>query len=155
ETFSEASIQEAYGEGDYLIRAISGRHWIKSKQISIGVPRYQHQNGDSSEQVRALELRLRELELQAQQARESEMRRQHELSLKLIESVGNRDGGNSGPTLNELIVGVRNLRDLSGTNGGTLGSIKEALELVEQVNALRGDQAKEDDGLLSALKPIM
>ena len=154
ETFSEASIQESYGEGDYLIRAISGRHWMKSKQISIGVPRYHH-NGDSSEQVRALELRLRELELQGQQARESEMRRQHELSLKLIESIGSRDGAHGGPTLNELIVGVRNLRDLSGTNGSTLGSIKEALELVEQVNSLRGDQPKEDDGLLSVLKPIV
>lgn len=64
--------------------------------------------------VRALELRCRELELQGQQARESEMRRQHELSLKLIESMGSREGGHEGPTLSELIMGVRSLRDLSG-----------------------------------------
>jgi hypothetical protein len=156
ETFSEASIQESYGEGDYLIRAISGRHWMKSKQISIGAPRQSLQSSGSSEQVRALELRLRELELQAQQARESEMRRQHELSLKLIDSMGSRNVGPVGPTLNELIVGVRNLRDLGGNNHGTtIGSIKETLELVEQVNALRGEQPKEDDRLLSVLKPIL
>ncbi len=118
ETFSEASIQQTHGEGDYLIRAISGRNWIKSKQISIGAASGQHQADGSSEQVRALELRLREIELQSQQSREAETRRQHELTLKLIESIGGRDMGHSGPTLNELISGVRNLRDLSGNNGG-------------------------------------
>ena len=156
ETFSEACIQQAHGEGDYLIRAISGRNWIKSKQISIGAARSgQHQADGSSEQVRALELRLREIELQAQQAREAEMSRQHELTLKLIETIGGREMGHSGPTLDELISGVRNLRDLSGNNGGTLGSIKEALEVVEQMNALRGDHGKEDESLLSALKPVV
>src|SRR5262249_16178663 len=104
--FSEAEIRRLDGAGTYMVRGISGREWIKSITIPIGAPNtVQHENaGGSSEQVRALELRLREIELRAESDRQAREQRNHELLLKMMDNRGNAP---SGPSMVELVSAVK------------------------------------------------
>jgi hypothetical protein len=105
-----------------------------------------------------VELELQKARIQEQEGRMEADRREreqrnHELQLKMLESIGAR-GASAGPSMTELVTAVKSLKDLSG-NGSALASVKEMLDVAEHLNSFRGAQPNEEDGgWLSWLKPI-
>src|SRR5439155_3722575 len=88
--------------------------------------------------------------LEMERDRQAREQRNHELQLKMLEALGGR-GNQAGPSLTELVASVEALRNLAG-NSGTLTGFKELLEIIDHINALRGDNKNDHDSWMSVLK---
>src|SRR5438093_8089077 len=72
----------------------------------------------------------------------------------MLEALGNRGSQAAGPTITELIAGLRGLKELSG-NGSSLVGVKELLDVADKIVALRGDGTdSEDSSFGGVLKSI-
>src|SRR5262249_42645598 len=135
---------------------LNGR-WYKSKSFSVEaapgslptalsiVPNH------NDAELERLKAQIESQRLEMERERQSREQRNHELQLKMLEALGGR-GNQAGPSLTELISSVEALRNLAG-NGGGLTGFKEALELADRINSLRGD-SKEEDSWLAVLKSV-
>jgi hypothetical protein len=160
--FSEQYAQLTFGAGDYMVRAYKDSKWEGSKNFSVGAPPGGAPGVNGSGMVPELErlkleLDAQRLRLEQQQAQmeadrrehqaqmEAERRereqRNHELQLKMFESLGgNGNRGNDTVNLTSMISGmiggIKSLKDLSGNE--PLAQFNQYLEAFERINALKG-----------------
>ena len=157
--FSELSIQQKHKGGDYLLRCKLNGRWFRSKAVSIEDPSGMEASApvmpNHDAELERLKALIESQRLEIERDRQAREQRNHEVQLKMLEALGARGNQATTPTITELIAGVRGLKDLSG-NGSALASVKELLEVADQINTMRGDKANgEGEGWLSYLKPIL
>jgi hypothetical protein len=154
--FSEQYVQGQFGDGDYLARAKLNGRWYKSKSFSVeaapgAVATVPPMTPNHDAELERLKAQIESQRLEMERDRQAREQRNHELQLKMLETMGGRSN-QTGPSLTELIAGVEALRNLAG-NGGSLGGFKEALEIADRINGLR-DNGKEEDSWLAILKSV-
>ena len=156
--FSEQYVQAQFGEGDFLARAKLNGRWYKSKSFSVeaapGTVAALPTIPSHDAELERLKAQIESQRLEIERDRQAREQRNHELQLKMLEALGNRGSQAAGPTITELIAGLRGLKELSG-NGSSLVGVKELLDVADKIVALRGDGTdSEDSSFGGVLKSI-
>jgi len=167
--FSESGVQAEHGGGDYLLRSLLNGRWHRSKAFSVAPPPgtpavpAHHLGSDAELERLKVQLETQRVQLERQQVqmegdRKEREQRNHELMLKILENTRHetRDGY-QGPTLPELIAGVKDLRALSGEASAVSG-FRETLTLLRENASLltNGDGSPDWKTILAAaVAPIL
>ena len=145
-----------FGEGDYLARAKLNGRWYKSKSFSVEaapgtVAATTTLTPNHDAELERLKAQIESQRLEMERDRQAREQRNHELQLKMLEALSSRGGNQAGPSLTGLVASIEALRNLAG-NSGTLTGFKELLEIIDHINALRGDNKNDHDSWMSVLK---
>lgn len=146
ENFSEPRIQEDYGAGDYLVRAIAGRKWLRSKTISIGAP----VNGAKGNGAGNTELEIMRLRLELDgKANERAMQQSNSFQAALLTMITALIGSNKGPDLAGQVALFRELN----AGGNDISKLRDMVGLAKELNPGGGGDGDAMTGLITSIVP--